>query len=72
MPTENTASSDQKKWDRIQRLSHPGTAYEIALDEFRTAAMDYEDEMWDQFGVNDAPAAKEMWKMIKTLEDMQK
>ena len=43
------------------------TPYEIALDEFRTAAMDYEDEMWDQFGVEDAPATKVMWEMIRVL-----
>jgi len=41
--------------------------YEIALDEFRTAALDYEDEMRDQFGVNDAPATKVMWEMIRVL-----
>ena len=43
--------------------------YESALEEFRNRAMDYEDEMKDQFGVEDDPVAQEMWKMIKTLED---
>ena len=52
-----------------QRLSHPGEPYEIALDSFRDAAMDYEDEMRDQFGVEDAPAAKVMWRMIEVLDD---
>jgi len=45
--------------------------YESALEEFRIKAMDYEDEMKDQFGVENDPVAKEMWKMIKTLEDMR-
>ena len=48
------------------------TPYEsAALEEFRVATMDYEDEMKDQFGVENDPVAKEMWKMIKTLEDMR-
>ena len=48
------------------------TPYESALEEFRVATMDHEDEMKDQFGVEDDPVAMEMWKMIKTLEGMQK
>jgi len=43
--------------------------YEIALDLFRDAVLDYEDEMRDQFGVEDAPAAKVMWRMIEVLDD---
>ena len=41
--------------------------YESALEEFRIKAMDYEDEMKDQFGVENDPVAKEMWKMIEKL-----